>query len=168
LSPQRDLPTPLRAATKASEREIGGFSLFKSLVNRIVMHKESNPTTVAAPDGHFSQATVVPSNQHLLFVSGQVPRNVHGDTVGKGNMTVQAEQVFSNIKNVLSAHGADFSNVIKATLYVSRMDLANEVTQVRSQYYGANKPASTFVGVTELGDPDWWLEVEVIAVINQV
>jgi 2-iminobutanoate/2-iminopropanoate deaminase len=131
------------------------------------MHSESNPSTVAAPDGHFSQCTVVPSNQHLLFVSGQVPRNLQGDSVGKGNMTIQAEQVFSNIKNVLNEHGADFSHVVKATLYVTRMEYAGEVTQVRSKYYGSNKPASTFVGVASLGEPDWWLEVEVVAVISK-
>jgi 2-iminobutanoate/2-iminopropanoate deaminase len=132
------------------------------------MHKESNPNTVAQPDGHFSQCTIVPSNQNLLFVSGQVPRQLNGDSIGKGDMTAQAEQVFVNIQNVLKAHGTDFSSVMKATLFVTRMDLAGEVVKVRSKYYGEHKPASTFVGVSALGDPDWWLEVEVIATTPSV
>jgi 2-iminobutanoate/2-iminopropanoate deaminase len=129
------------------------------------MHKEINPTTVAAPDGHFSQSTIVQENTKLLFVSGQVPRNLQGHSVGAGNMTAQAEQVFLNIQNVLAAHGVDFAWVVKVTIFVTRIDLVDELMKVRSQFYGPHKPASTLVGVAALGNPDWWLEVEVVAAI---
>jgi enamine deaminase RidA (YjgF/YER057c/UK114 family) len=132
------------------------------------MHKELNPRTVAAPDGHFSQSTLVHENTKLLFVSGQVPRNLQGDSVGVGSMTAQAEQVFLNVQNVLAAHGADFASVVKATIFVTRMDLVDDLMQVRSRFYGPHKPASTLVGVTALGNPDWWLEVEVIAALPGV
>jgi 2-iminobutanoate/2-iminopropanoate deaminase len=128
-------------------------------------HFESNPLEVAAPDGHFSQCTVVPGTPTWLFISGQVPRDGQGLSVGQDNMTAQAEQVFANLQAVLAAHGASFANVVKATIFVTRMDLAHEVTAVRQRYYGAHKPASTFVAVGALGDPDWWLEVELIAAI---
>ncbi len=130
------------------------------------IHIASNPKTVAAPDGHFSQCTVVPSAARLIFISGQVPRNVEGHTVGRGSMTAQAEQVFKNLSALLLAHNATFENVVKATIFVTRMDLAHEVTAVRERYCGNSKPASTFVGVTALNDPDWWLEIELIAAVG--
>jgi len=80
-------------------------------------------------------------------------------------MSRQAEQVFLNLQAALSAHGADFENVVKATLYITRMDLAHEVVVVRERFYGPSKPASTFVGVTALNDPEWWLEVELVAAL---
>jgi 2-iminobutanoate/2-iminopropanoate deaminase len=101
----------------------------------------------------------------MLFISGQVPRDIEGNTVGVGNMTQQAEQVFSNLKAALEAHGASFENVVKATLFVTRMDLAHQVVAVRERFYGTCKPASTFVGVTALNEPEWWLEVELIAAL---
>jgi 2-iminobutanoate/2-iminopropanoate deaminase len=129
------------------------------------MHIESNPAAVAAPDGHFSQCVVVSAGTSMIFISGQVPRDKEGKTVGQGNITQQAEQVFESIQAILQAHGASFRNVFKATLFTTRMDLAHEVVEVRKRFYGASKPASTFVGVTALNDPDWWLEVEVIATV---
>jgi 2-iminobutanoate/2-iminopropanoate deaminase len=123
----------------------------------------SNPSSVAAPDGHFSQAVVVKAGTGLLFISGQVPRDMSGETVGVGNMRVQAEQVFANLGAILIAHGSDFSKAIKATIFVTDMTLAAEVTAVRKKFYGSAVPASTFVEVSALGDERWLLEVELIA-----
>jgi enamine deaminase RidA (YjgF/YER057c/UK114 family) len=131
----------------------------------IQTHQESNPPTVAAPDGHFSQCVVVPAGTPMLFISGQVARAQDGSTVGQGNMTVQAETVFANLQAILTAHNATFANVLKVTLFITRMELAGEVVEVRQHFYGASKPASTFVGVTALNDPDWWLEVEMVAAL---
>jgi 2-iminobutanoate/2-iminopropanoate deaminase len=125
----------------------------------------SNPTTVAAPDGHFSQCALVSAATKLLFISGQVPRDVSGATVGVGDMTAQARCVFENLKLILNAHGAGFEHAVKATIFVTDIARAGEVTAVRAQFYGASKPASTFVEVSALGNPDWLLEVELIAAI---
>jgi 2-iminobutanoate/2-iminopropanoate deaminase len=116
-------------------------------------HIENNPHALAAPDGHFSQCAVVESKVKMLYVSGQVPRDSAGKTVGVGNMSAQAEQVFQNLQAALAAHGATFEHVVKATLFVTRMDLAHEVVAVRRRYYGASKPASTFVGGPHLTSP---------------
>ncbi len=130
-------------------------------------HEESNPVAVAAPRGHFSQCVVVPAATKLLFISGQVPRGKDGRSVGIGNMTLQAEQVFANLEALLSAHGASFRNVLKVTLFVTRMDLVHEIADVRKRFYGGSRPASTLIGVTALNDPEWWLEVEMIAAIPE-
>jgi 2-iminobutanoate/2-iminopropanoate deaminase len=124
-----------------------------------------NPDTVAAPEGHYSQSATVSANSQFLFISGQVPRASDGSNVGMGDMRVQAEQVFTNLEAILRAHQADFSNVAKVTLYTTRIDLVQEILDVRKRFYGAAQPASTLVEVSALGDPDWWLEVEVTAVI---
>jgi len=122
----------------------------------------SNPSTVAAPDGHFSQATVVKTAGPMLFVSGQVPRALEGHTVGVGDMKTQAEQVFANLAAILAEHGAGFADVAKATIYLTDFSRADEVAAVRARYYGDAKPASTMVEVRALGDSQWMLEVEMI------
>jgi 2-iminobutanoate/2-iminopropanoate deaminase len=125
----------------------------------------SNPPAVAAPDGQFSQCAVVSAGTSLLYISGQVPRSLAGDTVGVGDMAMQAEQVFNNLQALLQAHGTSFAKAIKATIFVTDISRASDVVAVRSRFYGNATPASTFVAVSALGDPDWLLEVELIAAV---
>jgi enamine deaminase RidA (YjgF/YER057c/UK114 family) len=125
----------------------------------------SNPASVALPDGHFSQAVVVDAGTKMLFISGQVPRDLAGNTVGVGDMTIQAEQVFSSIGAILAAHHSGFDRAIKATIFVTDISRAAEVMAVRSRHYGRAMPASTLVAVQALGDPEWLLEVELVAAL---
>ena len=124
-----------------------------------------NPAVVAAPDGRFSQCAVIESSTRLLLISGQVARDASGALVGAGDMTTQAEQVFANLQDILADYGTDFRSAIKATIFVVDMARVDEVFEVRARYYGDAMPASTLVGVTALGDPEWLLEVELIAEI---
>ena len=127
--------------------------------------KMSNPKGVTEPAGQYSQAAQVSFNSNLLFISGQGPQNVNGKTVGVGNMTAQAEQVFKNLQAILEAHGSSFEKVIKATIYITDMSLLAEFNAMRLKYYGTAKPASALVEVTALVDPNWMLEVELIALV---
>jgi reactive intermediate/imine deaminase len=123
-----------------------------------------NPESVAPPDGQFSQSVAVEAGSRLIFISGQVPRNRNGETVGAGDMTAQSEQVFQNLQSILEAHGTDFSKAVKATIFVTDMKRADEVIAIRERFYAGAAPASTFVEVSALGHPDWLLEVELIAI----
>lgn len=125
----------------------------------------SNPDGVYAPPQNYSQAVRIPGGSEMLFISGQGPQNAHGQTVGLGDMTVQAEQVFHNLETILAAHGATFANVIKATSYLTDMSKLAEFNAVRARYYGAARPTSALLGVTALVDPTWLLEVELVALV---
>jgi enamine deaminase RidA (YjgF/YER057c/UK114 family) len=125
----------------------------------------SNPESVAVPDGQFSQAALVTAATSLLFISGQVARNAEGKTVGVNDMTAQARQVFKNLQAILDAHNSSFEKAVKATIYVTDMSRAHEVMAVRNSYYNGAVPASTFVAVTALNDPEWLLEIELIAAV---
>jgi enamine deaminase RidA (YjgF/YER057c/UK114 family) len=126
-----------------------------------------NPQTVAAPDGQFSQVARVRAGADLLFISGQVPRDRDGNTVGAGDMTAQATLVFENLAAILAAHGASFADVAKATLFVTDASRIDELMAVRSRFYGTAAPASTLVVVAALGDPRWLLEVEMVALARR-
>jgi enamine deaminase RidA (YjgF/YER057c/UK114 family) len=120
---------------------------------------------VATPDGHFCQVAVVPRDSEVIFISGQVARGPDGKTVGIGDMTRQAEQVFENLRAILAHYGSDFSRAVKATIYVTDADAIPALMAVRSRYYGDATPASTLVVVSALGSPDWMLEIELVAAI---
>jgi 2-iminobutanoate/2-iminopropanoate deaminase len=80
-------------------------------------------------------------------------------------MTAQAEQVFENPRAILATHGASFGDAAKATIFVTDIARVGEVIAVRLLFYGGAAPASTVVAVSALSDPDWPLEVELVAAV---
>ena len=51
--------------------------------------------------------------------------------------------------------------------YVTDMDKAPAVREVRAKYFGEATPASTLVQVVKLARPEFMLEIEVIAALLQ-
>lgn len=113
---------------------------------------------------------VVAQGSKTAYISGQVSANAKGEIVHKGDFRGQTKQVYENLKTALTAVGATFSDVIKTTTYVVNTDAEKIgiVREVRNQYYtGTNPPASTYVGVQGLYDPDVLIEVEAIVLVKQ-
>jgi enamine deaminase RidA (YjgF/YER057c/UK114 family) len=112
---------------------------------------------------------VTATSGKTVYVSGQVSVNARGEVVGKGDLRVQTEQTFENIKAALAAAGATFRDVVKTNLYVVGLkpEHVPMLREVRSRYVSAeHPPASTLVGVSALVGPDWLIEIEAIAVIR--
>lgn len=120
----------------------------------------------AKPAAAYSQA-VLTEGRATLYISGQIPLDKNGNLVGKGDLAAQSRQCFENIKAHLVAAGADFSNVVKLTIFIVD-DMANfaEFSKVRSEYLTPDFPAASTVGVASLVSPDWLVEIEAIAVID--
>lgn len=104
----------------------------------------------------------------LLYLSGQVAVDNEGNVVGENDLAAQSRQIFENMKTVLASAGADFSHVFRLTTYFS-IDLTEEATKaywnVRKEYFGRHRPASTGVQVNALIYPSLMLEVDAIAVL---
>jgi len=126
-----------------------------------------NPKGVPAPVGTYSHvARVEVGDAVFLYLSGQVAQDNEGNVVGVGDMVAQATVVYENIKAILEAHGASTANVIKMTSFVTDMSQLASIRSLRTTYFSAPYPASTLVAVSQLAHPDWLLEIEVVAVIQ--
>ena len=108
---------------------------------------------------------VVVEGQRLIFVAGQLARDVHGNVVGKGDMRAQLRQVGANITAALAAAGATVNDIVKTTTYVTDIDEFFRHVDVRMEYFGA-LPTSTTVAVRRLAHPDCLVEIEVLAVVD--
>ena len=117
-------------------------------------------------DGHvlYSHVVVV-EGKRTIFISGQLARDRDGNIVGKGDMGAQIRQVGENIKSALEAAGATLDDLVKITTYVTDIDEFFRHVDVRMQYFGA-LPASTTVEVSRLSHPDFWVEIEAIAIVD--
>jgi enamine deaminase RidA (YjgF/YER057c/UK114 family) len=101
-----------------------------------------------------------------VYISGQLSRNEKGEVVGAGNMSAQIEQVGENLKTCLAAAGATLNDLVKTTTFVTDIDLFFKFPDVRARAFGAALPASTTVEVRRLSHPDFLVEVEAIAVVD--
>jgi len=73
---------------------------------------------VAKPSGPYSHGTRVSlSGADLIFASGQVSLDAKGNTVGKGDIVLQTEQVLRNLQSVLEASGTSLAHVVKVTVF---------------------------------------------------
>jgi enamine deaminase RidA (YjgF/YER057c/UK114 family) len=130
--------------------------LFAQPLQRINPPGLSTPTTYA----HIVRAG------KTLYIAGQVGSDAAGKIAGTG-MVEQLEQVLKNLEIALKSQGADFSHVARITIYTTDVEAfrAPDAAAVRAKYFGANRPASTLVGVTRLASPEYKVEIEATAVL---
>ena len=99
------------------------------------------------PKGHYSSAVV---HNGLVFVSGQLPRNAVTGEVETGAIEAQTELALRNVEAILQAAGSDLNHVLQFTIYVSDMELWNQVNEVYASVLGEHKPARAIVPVKDL------------------
>ncbi|MFT6288717.1 MAG: reactive intermediate/imine deaminase [Alcanivorax sp.] len=102
----------------------------------------------------------------LVFTSGQAAIDQAGNLVGIGDFDAQAEQVFSNLDDVLRQAGSSLAQVIKVTIYLKNMDNFPKIIALRERHFTAPYPADTIVEVTSLALPELEIEIEAIALAS--
>jgi 2-iminobutanoate/2-iminopropanoate deaminase len=126
----------------------------------------SNPETVAAPIGTYSQAVRVETGDAVwISISGQIAIDIDGNLVGPGDVRAQTRQVFENLNAILEANGATFADVVKIGTYLTTLDDLAGMREVRGEYLTAEPPTSTAVQVVALVVPDAMIEVDLLAVV---
>jgi len=126
----------------------------------------SNPDTVAAPMGTYSQAVRVETGDAVwIHISGQIAIDTEGNLVGPGDVRAQTRQVFENLKAILEANGATFTDAVKIGTYLTTLDDLAGMREVRSEYLTGKPPASTAVQVVALVVPEALIEIDLVAVV---
>lgn len=124
-----------------------------------------NPATLAPPPGYTH--VVVASGGRTIYVSGQVALDAVGQVIGVGDVAAQARQVFENLRLALHAVGADLSDVVKLTTFVTDMATARPAFRAaRDAVMTDNPPASTLVEVRRLFRDEFLIEMEAVAVLE--
>lgn len=112
----------------------------------------------------YSQVVSV-EGARLVFVSGQVSRDSQGRPVGAGDMRAQIEKVAENVELCLHSAGARMEDIVKMVAYVTDIDEYSKYADLRARFFGQAAPASATVQVGRLANPDYMVEIEVIAAV---
>ena len=122
--------------------------------------ERSNPSTLATPGGY----SHVVKDGTTVYVAGQVARNSEGETVGVGDFSAQAEQVFKNIRGALESVGSNMGCIMKLNVFMTHREDFPAYREIRPKFVPDSAlPVSTLIFCSGLADPDFRIEVEVIA-----
>ncbi len=124
--------------------------------------KEILTTKAPKPIGAYSQAVAIGP---WLFLSGQIPINPQTNTLITGDITTQTKQVMENIKQVLTANKAQFSHIVKSTIFLTNMDDFSKVNTIYNQYFNPPYPARVAIAVKQL-PKNAKIEIDAIAYIT--
>jgi 2-iminobutanoate/2-iminopropanoate deaminase len=121
------------------------------------IHSDAAPKAI----GPYSQAIKA---GNVIYTSGQVSLDPQTGDLVKGDFATQARRVFDNLAAVLRAGGAEFRNVVKATVFLTDLGNFQALNAIYAEYMGDHKPARTTVQVAGL-PKGAELEIDLIAVL---
>ena len=121
-----------------------------------------NTPNAPAPIGPYNQAVLV---NNTLYTSGQIALDPNTMELVMDNIEVETHQVMETLKAVLQAANMDFSNVIKASIFISDMNDFAKINKVYGSYFDeSTAPARETVQVAVL-PKNVNVEISVIAVV---
>ena len=120
-------------------------------------------TSPFAPIMGFSR--VVRVGNHVS-VGGTAPIDADGKTVGVGDPAAQVRKCFETIESCLSQAGASMSDVVRTRMLLTRISDWEQIAKVRGEYFKDILAVDTVMQVNGFINPDWLVEVEVDAVID--
>ena len=125
--------------------------------------KRINPSSLGQPGGYHH----VVKDGKTIYLAGQVARDRDGKTVGVGDASAQAEQVFRNIQAALESVGSDLGHILKKTTFMTHREDFPAYREARSKFLTDDDalPASTLILCSGLADPDFRIEIEAVAAI---
>ena len=116
-----------------------GYNVF--MINKV----ETNKTILPGKSPH-SQAIIAGD---FVFTQGMIYLTPDGKLL-EGSLEEKIELILQNLKNVLETAGTSFSNVVKATIFVTDMSSYKSVNEVYSRHFSEPYPAREAVCVKEL------------------
>lgn len=124
-------------------------------------HAQVNKRYVQPTNGYSQMVVVEQNGVKTLHISGQV---------GEGNdLETQMRDVLRKLGDLLESEGGTYADLVKINTYI--VDYQSEHLDVfrgvrKEIFTDAITPASTLVGVTSLALPQWLIEIDAVAVIN--
>jgi enamine deaminase RidA (YjgF/YER057c/UK114 family) len=103
----------------------------------------------------------------FVFVAGTTATDADGRLANQGNAYEQARQALDNVRAALERSGARLEDVVQTRIYVTNIDLWEEVARAHSEMFGAVRPVTAMVEVTRLIDPAMLVEFEAVAYVEE-
>lgn len=146
------------------------------------MEIKRSPVIIAGQPVSYAKGSAVTDAKGLVFLSGSVGLDVNTGEVPKG-ASEQAKLAMENIKARLEEYGSSLNRILLVRKYIkgefpkgiSNDPLYREIREAIENFWADhcpeflkknNPPASTLLGVSALAQPEYLLEIEIVAAME--
>jgi enamine deaminase RidA (YjgF/YER057c/UK114 family) len=102
-----------------------------------------------------------------VAVAGTAPIGSDGKTAAPGDPAGQAKRCLEIVQTALEKAGAKLSHVVRTRILLTRIADWEKVAVVHGEFFRDIRPVSTVMQVSRFIDPDWLVEIEADAVIEE-
>lgn len=121
-----------------------------------------DPAAIVSLDvPNYSHAALTAGAESWLHLSGQV--GVRPDESTEDSAEAQCRRAFANIAACLDEAGMSWENVVHLRIFLTHREDLPALRKTRAEVFGDRRLPSTLVFVSGLVNPDWRVELEIVA-----
>ena len=113
----------------------------------------------------FSPA-IITEGRKTVWIAGHTGQKDDSGKSLAGDFEAQVYQTFRNIEATLKEAGASLKDIVTMTVFLTDPRNTTRMTEIRSEIFGSDFPASAAITVTGFADPNMLIEIQGIAVID--
>lgn len=124
------------------------------------IRRVTSSSVAEAEPGLWSNCLVVGD---IAYFSGLTARGADGITINGKDEYEQTKVIFEKFKALIEAAGGAMADIVKMTVFVTRIDHRQQVWKARREFFTGDFPTSALVEVFRLAAPEIFVEIEGIA-----
>ena len=104
---------------------------------------------------------------NTIEVTGTVAVDDNSNLIGGNSAYEQTKFIIQKIETVLQKAGASLKDVVRTRMFVTDISRWEEYGKAHGEFFKNIKPCTTMVEVSKLISPEYLIEIEATAIIDQ-
>ncbi len=104
---------------------------------------------------------------NTVEVTGTVAVDDSGNVVGKNDPYLQTKFIIQKIEKVLIQAGASLNDVVRTRMFVTDISRWEDFGKAHNEFFHDSKPCTSMIEISRLISPEYLVEIEATAMINE-
>jgi 2-iminobutanoate/2-iminopropanoate deaminase len=113
----------------------------------------------------YSRAVIAEGTVKTIWLAGHTGAVDDAGRSLAGDFDAQCRQTFRAIENTLAEAGAKLSDLVTMTVFLIDARYTTRMTELRSEIFGRDFPASAAITVAGFAQPEMLIEIQAVAVV---